>query len=106
MGDGRGPAHRSPAPAALLSAKALRVDRAWLRAARGAWYAPVQFYTSTTLSYREPLRDLLSVLEYQTTCYHGVRDALRRRLFKHPMNMITIHISSSALDSPSRDSAL
>ena len=44
MGDGRGPAHRSPAPAALLSAKALRVDRAWLRAARGAWYAPVQFY--------------------------------------------------------------
>ena len=74
MGDGRGPAHRSPAPAALLSAQALRVDRAWLRAARGAWYAPVQFYTSTTLSYREPLRDLLSVLEYQTTCYHGVRD--------------------------------
>ena len=60
MGDGRGPAHRSPAPAALLSAKALRVDRAWLRAARGAWYAPVQFYTSTTLYYREPARPVIS----------------------------------------------
>ena len=106
MGDGRGPAHRSPAPAALLSAKALRVDRAWLR---GPPAAPgMHRYSSTLLLHfiTGNLRDLLSVLEYQTTCYHGVRDALRRRLFKHPMNMITIHISSSALDSPSRDSAL
>ena len=40
MGDGRGPAHRRRLP--LRGApKALR---AWLRAARGAWYAPVQFY--------------------------------------------------------------
>ena len=105
MGDGRGPAHRSPAPAALLSAEALRVDRAWLRAARGAWYAPVQFYTSTTLSYREPARPVISTRVPDYMLPWRTR-RLRRRLFKHPMNMITIHISSSALDSPSRDSAL
>ena len=118
MGDGRGPAHRSPAPAALLSAKALR---AWLRAARGAG---MHRYRSTTLHYREPARGADYYLTSLTIVMHreDLRDLLRQysstrpdymfpmvrdgsvELFKHVMNMITSH--PSALESPSRDSAL
>ena len=75
MGDGRGPAHRSPAPAALLSAIIRR--SAWTVHGSVPPAAPgMHRYSSTLLLHflTGNLRDLLSVLEYQTTCYHGVRD--------------------------------
>ena len=56
---------------------------------------------------RRPARPVTSVLEYQTGPYmfgyHGTSDG-SVELFKHVMNMITSH--PSALESPSRDSAL
>ena len=93
MGDGRGPAHRSPAPAALAKRVRRSVHGSVPPAAPGMH--PGTDYSSTTLHYREPargadyyltsltivmhredLRDLLYVstrVPDRTTCYHGTR---------------------------------
>ena len=86
MGDGRGPAHRSPVPLRRsLSAKALR---AWIRAARGAWY--VHRYSSTTLHYREPARGADYYLTSLTIVMHreDLRDLLRQYSSTRPDYML------------------